>query len=416
MYKPEVTLVGGGMITQIQILPSLYQLQRQGLIGDISICALNTAPLERLAADVTLAEAFPGHTFKSCPDFKKVEPDEKFPDLFKEVIASMSARNVVVVAVPDQLHYDVLKVALAHDQHVMSVKPLVLEHSQAVEIENLAHEKGLAVGVEYHKRFDDRSIMARDAYRAGRFGEFRIGQAHLVEPWFYRHSNFQNWCTCENSDMFTYIGCHYVDLVHYITGLLPTAVSIYGVVDEYPNGNKAYMWTDGRVIWENGACLSVLNGIGYPDDGPGGNAQGMFLFGQGNDVGTLIYHHDQYRGVKHAYVSAGSEPGDGIYAEPSPDYFKLNRLGGKGKVPVGYGFRSVAYVIEQIRRVQGDDNDLATRQKLIKIVDDEGVMATPANSAYNELVIEAGRMSIKSGGKLVKIVYGDEPRVEFAKD
>jgi hypothetical protein len=32
---PEVLVVGGGMITNDQILPSLYQLQRLGVIGQI---------------------------------------------------------------------------------------------------------------------------------------------------------------------------------------------------------------------------------------------------------------------------------------------------------------------------------------------------------------------------------------------
>ena len=75
------------------------------------------------------------------------------------------------------------------------------------------------MGVEYHKRFDRRSLDARGLYRQGRFGEFRCGEAKLVEPYYYRHSNFQNWFTKENSDPFTYIGCHYVDLVYFITGL-----------------------------------------------------------------------------------------------------------------------------------------------------------------------------------------------------
>ena len=34
----HVTVVGGGMITQDQILPSLYQLQRLGVVGELSIC------------------------------------------------------------------------------------------------------------------------------------------------------------------------------------------------------------------------------------------------------------------------------------------------------------------------------------------------------------------------------------------
>ena len=37
--KPQVTVVGGGMITHDQILPSLYQLQRVGRIGDVTVCA-----------------------------------------------------------------------------------------------------------------------------------------------------------------------------------------------------------------------------------------------------------------------------------------------------------------------------------------------------------------------------------------
>ena len=48
----QVTIVGGGMITHDQILPSIYHLQRQGLVGPIRICAINSPPLKALAVDV----------------------------------------------------------------------------------------------------------------------------------------------------------------------------------------------------------------------------------------------------------------------------------------------------------------------------------------------------------------------------
>ena len=35
--KLNVTVIGGGMITGVQVLPSLYQLQRAGRIGTISV-------------------------------------------------------------------------------------------------------------------------------------------------------------------------------------------------------------------------------------------------------------------------------------------------------------------------------------------------------------------------------------------
>ena len=100
------------------------------------------------------------------------------------------------------------------------VKPLVLQRTQGAAIAAEAKRRNLLVAVEYHKRFDDRSLMARRLYREGRFGEFRLGAACLLEKWYYRHSNFQNWMTAEHSDAFTYIGCHYVDLVQFITGLV----------------------------------------------------------------------------------------------------------------------------------------------------------------------------------------------------
>jgi predicted dehydrogenase len=303
------------MITQVQVLPSLYALQRAGEIGAIAISALNGAPLKALAEDEELIQAFPGQSFTPYPDFTKVDPEAQFPDLFEEVLAGMPARNVVFIALPDQLHYRAVKAALKHGQHVVTVKPLVLSYAQAVEIEKLALEKGLFVGIEYHKRFDDRALMARAAYRAGRFGEYRLAQASMVEPYYYRDSNFMNWCTCENSDMFTYVGCHYVDQIAFITGLKPVEVSVYGIRDTYPNGNEGFLWTDGRVLWSNGACLNVIDAMGYPNSAPGGNMQGLKMLCDGDNDACLLFHEDQYRGVKYGY----NEPVDGKpYHEPSP--------------------------------------------------------------------------------------------------
>ena len=397
MTAPQVLIVGGGMITHDQLLPSLYQMQRRGRIGEVGVCALRRRDLQPLIDAEVFARAFPGQTFRAYPEG---DPERAHPDLFRELIARMPPRNIVVVAVPDQLHYDTILTALRHNQHVLTVKPLVLRHAQAVEIEREAYGRGLVVGIEYHKRFDDRSLMARRRYREGLFGEFRLGTACLLEKWYYRHSNFQNWMTTENSDAFTYIGCHYVDLVHFITGLLPVSVSVYGIPEKFPNGKEGFLWTDARIIWSNGACLNVQNALGFPDAAPGTNTQGLTMYCRGESDGALIAHSDQYRGLKYSYAEKSGDPGSTIYAEPSPDYFQYVDLGGKGLTPVGYGYRSVEYIVERCIEVEAEGGDLAGRQELLRRFDADGIMATPANSAYNEQVIEAARESILNEGRV----------------
>ncbi len=412
MIGPQVVVIGGGMITNDQLLPSLYHLQRQGRMGEISICALNARPLKELAASEQFARAFPGQSFRPYPDLGG-DLDKPDPDLYREVIAQLPPRNLVVVAVPDQLHFDVIMATLSANQHVLTVKPLVLTARESLIIEREAFSRGLLVGIEYHKRFDDRSLMARGRYRAGWFGEFRLGTACLLEKWYYRHSNFQNWCTVENSDAFAYVGCHYVDLVHFITGLLPVSVSVYGIRDRYPNGNEGFLWTDARVIWNNGACLNVQNALGFPDAAPGTNTQGLTMYCAGGDRGALISHSDQYRGLKYSYARQPDGPGATIYAEPSPDYLQYVDLGGPGLVPVGYGYRSVEYIVESAIRLEAETASLAERQERLRQIDSAGIMATPNNSRFNELVLEAGRLSILNAGREALIEYGEVPGVRL---
>ncbi|MBM3335522.1 Gfo/Idh/MocA family oxidoreductase [Candidatus Sumerlaeota bacterium] len=412
------------MITHDQLLPSLYHLQRLGVVGPITICALNSAPLRALAESESLRRAFPGSSFVARPELSggsdgsdlSDQSDRTYPDLYKEVVRAMPPRQLVVVAVPDHLHDEVIRVALDAEQNILCVKPLVQRYAQAAEIEKIALEKGLFIGVEYHKRFDRRSLVAKQDYAAGRFGEFKIGEARLVEPWYYRHSNFQNWFTTENADPFTYVGCHYVDLVYFITGLRPANVSVAGVEGAFPNGNRAFMWSSGRVTFENGAILNVINGLGYPDDAAGSNDQGLTMFCEDGSKGAILAHNDSWRGVMHSYVKDPG-PGGSLFNSVSPDYMKLVPWEGEGLKPIGYGHDSVEVIVRTAGQVAAagaglpESEALAKRRDLIQQVDAKGIIATPANSYINELVTEAARLSILNGGMPVDILYGENPHV-----
>lgn len=414
-HRLDLVIIGGGMITHDLILPSVYHLQRLGRIGKITVCALNSAPLQALKDSAELLQAFPGQGFAASPALSE-KPERMFPELYKEALARLAPRQAVVVAVPDQFHYGVVSEALRHNQHVLCVKPLVLQYAHAREIEQLARERGLFVGVEYHKRFDRRSLMARRQYALGQFGEFAMGEARLIEPYYYRRSNFQNWFTCDQTDPFVYVGCHYVDLVYFITGLKPVALSVSGVPGRFPNGREGYLWSNARLRYENGALLSVTDGLGYPDDAAGSNDQGLLLYCEGRNASGMIEHQDNDRGVRYCYLE-GIGVGGSKYNYVSPDFYRLAPWDGPGFKPVGYGYESVAAHLETMARIETETAGLrgqravARRRALLAGIDRQGLLATPANSFVNELVVEAARLSIVNDGAWVDIRYEPGPHV-----
>jgi hypothetical protein len=135
------------------------------------------------------------------------------------------------------------------------------------------------------------------------------------------------------------------------------------------------------------------------------------MYCRGNNVGAWLEHSDQYRGLRYCYTRKGHEPGATIFAEPSPDYFQYVDVGGPGLQPVGYGYRSIEFIVK--KAIEVELTEPARRLDVLETIDKAGVMATPANSAYNELVVEAGRMSVLNGGREAVIEYGERPGVRL---
>ena len=46
--KLDVTIIGGGMIVTDLILPSVYQMQRTGMVGSVHVCDRSNVPLKAL--------------------------------------------------------------------------------------------------------------------------------------------------------------------------------------------------------------------------------------------------------------------------------------------------------------------------------------------------------------------------------
>ena len=97
---------------------------------------------------------------------------------YKELIAGEAGREdgveVVSIATPNFTHYEITKACLEAGLHVICEKPLFFSVAECLEIEKLAEEKGLIVGVTYgftgHPLVHQMAAMVRK----GMLGDIRI--------------------------------------------------------------------------------------------------------------------------------------------------------------------------------------------------------------------------------------------------
>jgi predicted dehydrogenase len=208
----------------------------------------------------------------------------------------------------------------------------------------------------------------------------REGDLGFPAPFGGHRPSRQNWFTSDQTDPFTYVGCHYLDLVFFITGLRPTEVRLQGVVTrQFPNGTTGYLWSLGAVRWENGALLSVANGLGYPDLAAGSNDQGLLMYCEGSGRSGMIRHDDHDRGVSYSYLDARG-PGGSAFNYVSPDFFRLVPWEGDGNRPTGYGFDSIAAIVQTIVGIE---------RKV------DGLPAGPALEARRRLAASAGSLQAR---------------------
>ncbi|MGI6546334.1 MAG: Gfo/Idh/MocA family protein [Fastidiosipilaceae bacterium] len=108
-----------------------------------------------------------------------VEESRCYPD-YKTMIEEESKREdgieVVSIATPNALHYEMTKYALNHGLHVICEKPLFFEMEQGDEIKKLAEEKGLIVGVTYGFSGFQLLLQMREMVKNG-----DLGDIHMIE-------------------------------------------------------------------------------------------------------------------------------------------------------------------------------------------------------------------------------------------
>ncbi|UCH35745.1 MAG: Gfo/Idh/MocA family oxidoreductase, partial [Armatimonadota bacterium] len=345
-----VLVVGGGMISEEVVLPTLFQERRRHRAGDIAVASRRAATILRLR------DVFPDETFRCYPDPERVAPEDSRPEEYKQAIAELPAPGIVVVATPDHLHTPVVMAAIKAGHHCVVQKPLCLKVSEAHDIAAAAHERGAYVYTDYHKRHDRAIRAARYRFRKGDLGQMLHGHAWIEERREIPLKWFARWC--EQSSSFEYIGVHYVDAYYFITGLRPRRVVAFAQKKLLPTlGKDAFDAVQATIEWEDDSVLWVQTAWVCSEHQSALTNQGLNLLGTEGEY----WADHKNRNLLFVTQSGGFE-------HYNPNFFKTYDDWNSPDQPeyVGYGYDSIMQGVNDIRAIAAATRGLPADDALAK--------------------------------------------------
>ena len=386
----NILLIGGGMISQEVVIPTLLQERRRGIVGDLHISALNSGIIKQCE------ELFPGGQFLGYPDPSKYAAEENHPTMYREAMAKLGEHGVVVVATPDHLHTNMTLEAVEAGCDVIVMKPLCLKVNEAHQVIELAEKKRRYVATDYHKRMDRAVRLARYRVRRGDLGEMLHGHAWIEEPKYMPLNVFGLWA--EKSSPFEYVGVHYVDAYYFITGLRPKRVAAWGQKKFLPSkGSDAYDAVQAVVEWEDDSVLWVQTSWVCSEKNSAMTNQGLQISGTKGE-----YWAD------HKFRNLHILTDDDGFQQINPNFFKhYDSWEEDGTVEyVGYGFESISRWLRDIhaihRETEGmsETDAMASREKMLKQWE-EGQRPLPRQALVGVAVNEAVRLSLDNNNAYV---------------
>jgi len=289
--------------------------------------------------------------------------------------------DCAIVCVPDHLHFETTAALLRAGIHCLVVKPLTPTLAEAKDLLALQVERGLLGAVEFHKRYDEQNLLVRKMIREGVIGTPKYMVVAYSQRIGIPLDVFRAWS--HRTNIFQYLGVHYIDLIYFLTGFKPvrlTAIGSRGVLEE--NGVDTWDSVHATVVWENEAdrseFLSQL-AIGWidPNSTSALSDQRYFLVGSRGRVDL-----DQTdRGIHVVSGSSGVET-------PNP-HFSMVLGQDDGLAFQGYGYRSIERFLNDVAQVK-DGQVMPSALDHVRPSFRQSLVATS--------VVEAVNASLAAGG------------------
>ncbi len=341
----RIGLVGAGMFGGDVHARAYATLQQTGIAPQLARIGLDhwardLAPLRfELAAVATRTEPSAQRTQQDFKHRTGHTPKAYWGNTaWLDLLREHRDLDVLAVATPDHLHTPVTLAALEAGVHVITEKPMCLDIREADQVIELAARLNRLVAVDMHKRYDPDHLRICQQLKE-QIGEPLYGLAYLEEPLEVSTRIFK-WV--EQSDPFSYVGTHWVDLIYHYFKSKPVSLTAVGQKQRLASqGINAYDAVQVRVDYENGMSINYLNNWLTPPDFEGPVNQGHELVGtQGK-----IESDQQYRGLRWWSEARGSRTANTHFTRD------VSRPDGS-QACLGYGIDSLVAALAAICRVK----------------------------------------------------------------
>jgi predicted dehydrogenase len=377
----DVVVVGTGMYVWGTILPALLQARRAGRVGRIALATRDGRSFARVAARA--AEV--GRLVGADAAFERFPAEDREDGrAFEAAIAAAAARRAptaVVVAAPDHLHHDVAAAALDADLPVLVTKPLASNVAEARALLERCHRRRGYGAVEFHKRFDPANRELRATLARGELGDVLHVHVDFSQRRTIPATVFRRWA--ERTSPFQYLGVHYADLIHHLTGARPVRVAATGQHGWLrAQGIDAYDAIQATVEWEHaGRRFASTFSTAWVD--PEGTTAMSYQAIRVLGTAGRFASDQRQRGVEKVTQAAGAE-------EVNPHFCRrFLAEDGTREIFAGYG-------IESIDTFLADAADVLAGRVAPSALEDR--RPTFRQALVSTAVVEAVHTSLAAGG------------------
>jgi predicted dehydrogenase len=156
----------------------------------------------------------------------RLGPERCFDD-YRALLAADRMADFVIIATPDDLHFEPARLALEKGHHVLLEKPMAIVEDECEALVEAADRAGRILQVCHVLRYAPLFEGIHRAIREGRIGDVvAIQHSENVSTWHYAHSycrgHWRN--STRSSPLILAKSCHDLDLLYWLAGAEPEAL------------------------------------------------------------------------------------------------------------------------------------------------------------------------------------------------